>query len=149
MGHSNRQLGPDIRVPGPHTNVLPGDSPATIQSKLDSLQTGGTLRFAGGITFDFHGTNITGKSSVTILAGGAVNIVNALRSRHRCGFRLLGQIRLDDPRTSPGEEPTNADRSLGRKIVIAATCSWGPDWLQSRPALRQRRGTFSGPTVEP
>lgn len=54
---------------GPITNVLPGDSPAIIQSNSDSLQPGSTLRFPGATTFDFHATTITGKS-------GAHHLVN-------------------------------------------------------------------------
>jgi nucleoid-associated protein YgaU len=57
--------------------VLPGDSAATIQSKLNSVQAGNSLVFTGGATYDFGGTTIVGKSGVTIWADGPVVIANA------------------------------------------------------------------------
>jgi hypothetical protein len=66
----------DPPTDGSFIYVVAGDSPATIQSKLNSLQVGGTLVFQGNTTFDLRGTTITGKSGVTILADGVVNIVN-------------------------------------------------------------------------
>jgi len=66
--------------PVPHDDVTfvhAGDSAATIQSKLDALDSGGVLKFQGNTTFDFQGTSIRGKSGVTLWADGVVNVVNA------------------------------------------------------------------------
>ncbi len=63
--------------PGGITYVLPGDSRATIQRKLNSVQAGNSLVFTGGATYDFGGTTIVGKSGVTIWADGPVVIANA------------------------------------------------------------------------
>jgi hypothetical protein len=47
--------------------------------------------FQGNTTFDFHGTTITGKSGVTILADGPVNIVNAPGAGTNGAFDFSGR----------------------------------------------------------
>ena len=94
---------PTVVVPqGSVTYVLAGDSPATIQSKLNALPTGGTLVFKAG-TFDFHGTTITGKSGVTIWADGQVNIFNAPGAGTSGAFDLSGKTDWTIRGRAPGE----------------------------------------------
>ena len=88
--------------PATATHVVAGDSVAAIQSKLDALQSGGTLVFDSG-TFDFHGTTITGKSGVTLLADGAVNIVNAPGAGTNGAFDFSGQSDWTIRGRAPGE----------------------------------------------
>jgi Ca2+-binding RTX toxin-like protein len=107
----NRSLSAsDFRVVGtapapsrPITYVLAGDSPATIQSKLNSLPTGGILMFSGGSTFDFRGTTITGKSGVTIWADGAVNIINAPGAGTKGAFDFSGKTDWTIRGRAPGQ----------------------------------------------
>jgi hypothetical protein len=88
---------------GSLTHVVAGDSVATIQSKLNALRPGGTLVFEGNTTFDFHGTTITGKSDVTILADGPVNIVNAPGAGTNGAFDFSGQSDWTIRGRAPGE----------------------------------------------
>jgi len=77
--------------PGAITYVLPGDSAATIQAKLNAVQPGNTLMFTGGATYDFGGTTITGKSGITVWADGPVTIANAPGAGTSGAFNFSGQ----------------------------------------------------------
>jgi len=77
--------------PGTITYVLPGDSAATIQSKMASVQPGNSLVFTGGATYDFAGATITGKSGVTVWADGQVVINNAPGAGTHGAFNFSGQ----------------------------------------------------------
>jgi hypothetical protein len=83
--------------------VVAGDSVATIQNKLNALQRGGTLVFEGNTTFDFHGTTITGKSGVRILADGPVNILNAPAAGTGGAFDFSGQSDWTIGGRAPGQ----------------------------------------------
>jgi hypothetical protein len=83
--------------------VVAGDGAATIQSKLNALPPGGTLVFQGNTTFDFHGTTITGKSGVTLLADGPVNIVNAPGAGTNGAFDFSGKSDWTIRGRAPGE----------------------------------------------
>jgi hypothetical protein len=88
---------------GDATHVIAGDSAATIQSKLNALQPGGTLVFQGNTTYDFQGTTITGKSGVTVWADGPVNIVNAPGAGTNGAFDFSGQSDWTIRGRAPGE----------------------------------------------
>src|SRR3954469_2578417 len=77
--------------PGAITYVLPADSATTIQSKLNSVQAGDSLVFAGGATYDFQGTTVVGKSGVTVWADGEVVIANAPGAGTHGAFDFSGQ----------------------------------------------------------
>ena len=95
---------PDVPTPaGPTTQVLPGDSGAAIQSKLDALQPGGTLVFTGNTTYDFQNTTITGKSGITVWADGTVNIVNAPGAGTNGAFDFSGKSHWTIRGRAPGE----------------------------------------------
>jgi hypothetical protein len=85
------------------THVVAGDSVATIQNKLNALQRGGTLVFEGNTTFDFHGTTITGKSGVTILANGPVHIINAPGAGTKGAFDFSSQSDWTIRGRAPGQ----------------------------------------------
>jgi hypothetical protein len=85
------------------THVVAGDSVATIQSKLNALPSGGTLVFEGNTTFDFQGTTLVGKSGVTILADGPVDIVNAPGAGTRGAMDFSGQSGWTIRGRAPGE----------------------------------------------
>lgn len=63
-------------LPGSITYVHQGDTAATIQAKIDSVQQGSSLVFQSG-TYDFGGATIVGKSGITVWADGPVVIDNA------------------------------------------------------------------------
>jgi hypothetical protein len=77
-------------VPGKITYVLPGDSPATIQQKLNSVLPGNTLMFQAG-TYDFGHVTIAGKSGITIWASGKVVINNAPGAGTNGAFDFSGK----------------------------------------------------------
>lgn len=76
--------------PGTVTYVQQGDSAATIQAKIDSVQPGGSLVFESG-TYDFGGATIVGKSGVTVWADGHVVIDNAPGAGSGGAFDFSGQ----------------------------------------------------------
>jgi hypothetical protein len=63
--------------PQPHVNVAAGDSVATMQRKLNSVGSGGSLVFPGGSTLNWGGGSIIGRNNVTVWADGVVNISNS------------------------------------------------------------------------
>lgn len=89
--------------PGAITYVLPGDSAATIQSKLNSVQPGNSLVFTGGATYDFGGVTIAGKSGVTVWADGQVVIANAPGAGTHGAFDFSGKTDWTIGGRAPGE----------------------------------------------
>jgi Ca2+-binding RTX toxin-like protein len=77
-------------VPGTITYVFPGDSPATIQQKLNSVLPGNTLMFQAG-TYDFRHVTIAGKSGITIWANGRVFVNNAPGAGTKGAFDFSGK----------------------------------------------------------
>ena len=59
--------------------------------------------FPGNTTFDFHGTTITGKSGVTLLADGPVNIVNAPGAGTNGAFDFSGKSDWTIRGRTPGQ----------------------------------------------
>jgi hypothetical protein len=53
------------------------DTIAAIQTKLNSIPTGGTLAFPANSTFNFNGRTVRAKSGITVLANGPVTINGA------------------------------------------------------------------------
>src|SRR5216684_9342745 len=53
------------------------DTIAAIQTKLNSIPTGGTLAFPANSTFNFNGRTVRAKSGITILANGPVTVNGA------------------------------------------------------------------------
>jgi len=90
-------------LPGAITYVLPGDSAATIQSKMNETQPGNSLVFTGGATYDFGGTTIVGKSGVTVWADGQVAINNAPGADTHGAFDFSGQSDWTIGGKAPGQ----------------------------------------------
>ena len=128
-------------LPGAMTYVLPGDSAATIQSKLNSVQPGNSLVFTGGATYDFGGATITGKSGITVWADGPVVIANAPGAGTQGAFDFSGQSGW----TIGGNAPGNGFVFNGS--LINATNASG-DWTIGNAIFNnQQSNGFDGSAI--
>jgi hypothetical protein len=105
--------------------VAPADTIAAIQTRLNSVSTGGTLAFPANSAFNFNGRTVRGKSRITILANGPVIINDAPGPGSAGAFDFGGMSSWVVRGKAPGQgfifnnTLINADRASG-----TATAPW-------------------------
>jgi hypothetical protein len=85
--------------------VAPTDTIATIQAKLKSVPTGGTLAFPANSAFNFNGQTIRGKNSVTVWADGVVTITGGASTGNggKAAFDFSGNANWSVRGKAPGQ----------------------------------------------
>lgn len=73
--------------PAPITNVAMGDTLAMVQSKLNSVPAGGSLRFPAGYTIT---GSLTGKSNITLWADDDVLVNGTMNFQNTAGWTIRG-----------------------------------------------------------
>jgi len=73
--------------PAPVTNVALGDTLAMVQTKLNAVPAGGSLRFPGGYTIT---GSLTGKSNITLWADDDVLVNGTMNFQNTAGWTIRG-----------------------------------------------------------